>query len=242
MASPPSAAVAAVAPPVGAHGFGDRYDLPVPLSLWVGGAAIAVVLSFVVIGLFARSPAIAGGYPRFNLLRWRAARILVDPRLWRAGRITSVALLALIIAAGTFGNQNPTRNLAPTAVWIVWWVGFAYLSALVGNVWMVLNPWSALFSTVERLTKGELEWRFAYPRALGVWPAVLLFGAFAWTELVFDRRAVPAQLALLIIGYSLIIWGRHGGLRPVGVAFPRRSLRKGLRPAGPVRASRAPSD
>jgi hypothetical protein len=199
-------AVFAVAPPAGAHGFGDRYDLPVPLSLWVAGAAIAVVLSFVVVGVVVRTATTAGDYPRINLLRWRPARVLVDPRLWLAGRIASIAALILIVAAGVLGNQNPTRNLAPTAVWVVWWVGVAYLSALLGNVWMVVNPWSALFVAFERFVGGGIEWRRAYPRALGVWPAVLLFGAFAWTELVFNERAVPARLALLILGYSLITW------------------------------------
>ena len=196
----------AVAPPVEAHGFGDRYDLPVPFSLWVGGAAIAVVLSFLIMGLFLRGPAIAGGYPRLNLLRWRAARILVDPRLWWAGRTICVALLALTIAAGFFGIQDPTRNMAPTAVWVIWWVGIAYLSALLGNVWMIVNPWSTLFASVERFIDSGIERRYGYPRALGVWPAVLLFGGFAWTELAFNGRAVPAQLALLIVGYSLITW------------------------------------
>jgi len=45
-----------------------------------------------------------------------------------------------------------------------------------------------------------------YPRALGMWPAVVLFGAFAWAELMFNGRAVPAQVALLIVGYSMITW------------------------------------
>lgn len=198
--------VFAVTSPAGAHGFGDRYDLPVPLSLWVRGAAIAVVLSFLVMGMFLRSLAVAGGYPRLNLLRWRAARILVDPRLWWAGRITCAALLVLTIAAGFLGNQDPTRNVAPTAVWVIWWVGIAYLSALLGNVWAIVNPWSALFVAVERLIDGRITQRLGYPRALGVWPAVFLFGIFAWTELAFNGRAIPAQLAWLIVGYSLITW------------------------------------
>ena len=35
-----------------AHGFGQRYDLPVPLWLYLYGAGSAVLLSFVVFGLF----------------------------------------------------------------------------------------------------------------------------------------------------------------------------------------------
>src|SRR3989441_13075170 len=63
-----------------AHGFGQRYDLPVPLWLWVAGAAAAVGLSFVVIGLLVKSDPGPGDYPRLNLLRWRPGRLLVDRR------------------------------------------------------------------------------------------------------------------------------------------------------------------
>ncbi len=40
--------------PVYTHGFGERYDLPVPLNYFLVGAAATVALSFVVIGLFVR--------------------------------------------------------------------------------------------------------------------------------------------------------------------------------------------
>lgn len=35
-----------------AHGFGDRYDLPIPLSFYMMGAAMTVVLSFFFIWVF----------------------------------------------------------------------------------------------------------------------------------------------------------------------------------------------
>ena len=44
-------------PEVGAHGFGERYDLPIPLSYFLLGSALAVALSFAVIGWFIRSSA-----------------------------------------------------------------------------------------------------------------------------------------------------------------------------------------
>jgi hypothetical protein len=37
-----------------AHGFAERYDLPVPLNLYIGGSAAAVALSFVVVAYFVR--------------------------------------------------------------------------------------------------------------------------------------------------------------------------------------------
>jgi len=36
---------------------------------------------------------------------------------------------------------------------------------------------------------------------------VILFAAFSWIELVYDSRAVPSRLGLLIVGYSVIVWG-----------------------------------
>ena len=62
-----------------AHGFGERYDLPVPLWLYVTGAGAAVALSFVVIGVFMRGDPGGRGYPRLNLLRWPPFRLLTHP-------------------------------------------------------------------------------------------------------------------------------------------------------------------
>ena len=39
---------------VHAHGFGEKYDLPLPLSLYVTGAGLAVALSFVIVAVFVR--------------------------------------------------------------------------------------------------------------------------------------------------------------------------------------------
>ncbi|MDQ3328241.1 MAG: hypothetical protein M3506_06940 [Chloroflexota bacterium] len=52
---PALGALLALAPMTGAlaHGFGVRYTLPVPLWLYLYGAAAAVVLSFVLVGFFA---------------------------------------------------------------------------------------------------------------------------------------------------------------------------------------------
>ena len=45
-------ALGLLAKPAYAHGFGQRYDLPVPLNMFLIGAGATVALSFVVIGLF----------------------------------------------------------------------------------------------------------------------------------------------------------------------------------------------
>ena len=56
------------ASPVYAHAFGQRYDLPIPLSYFMAGAAATVALSFVIIGLFLKGGGAEYQYPRFNLL------------------------------------------------------------------------------------------------------------------------------------------------------------------------------
>jgi hypothetical protein len=223
-----ASAMLAVAPQAAlAHGFGQRYDLPVPLGLWVSAAAAAVVLSFVIIGFFSRASVRVDRYPRIDLLRFKLGRVLAGARSRLVVRLVSVGLLLLIVAASFLGDQNPTRNIAPIAIWVAWWVGFAYLSALVGNFWAVANPWAAIFAWAEALL-GPHRPVLAYPSWLGVWPAVLLFAAFAWIELIFTGRTVPATLGLLVAGYSLITWagmflfGRAIWLRyadPFAVAF-----------------------
>ena len=228
-----AAMAAAAAGPAAAHGFGQRYDLPVPLGLWIAGAAAAVAFSFVAIGLFMQWRPSGTRYPRLNLLRWRLPRLIAARRTRIAGQSLALALMLLVVAAGLFGDQTPTRNLAPTAIWIVWWVGFAYLSAVIGNLWAVINPVAAVFAWAEaaarrwpRLPRPTLALR--WPARLGAWPAIALFAAFAWTELVFEGRAIPQRLAMLLIAYAVLTWagmalvGRAAWLEngdPFAVAF-----------------------
>lgn len=230
---PIMAVTAASARPASAHGFGQRYDLPVPLGLWIAGAGAVVALSFVLVMLFMHWSPGGGRYPRLNLLRWSIARGLAGRTVRRLIQILFVVLLVLVVAAGLLGDQMPTRNIAPTAIWIVWWVGFAYLSALCGNLWSVVNPWSAVFGWFEALQRrwpGMLPapGRASWPPWLGAWPAIALFAAFAWIELVFEGRSIPSQLTLLVLAYSAISWmgmfafGRTVWLRngdPFAVAF-----------------------
>jgi hypothetical protein len=183
-----------------AHGFGIRYDLPVPLSLYLAGAGSAVALSFVVIALF------AGAAPRpVAAARPRARRPSLPARC-PAGEAIAVALFVAVMLAGWFGDQDPLMNLAPTAVWITWWVGLSYLSAVFGNLWGLANPWAAMFAWTERLCGGRLSLDLRYPAWLDVWPGVLLLFAFVWIELIYPRSAVPAAIAALGLCYSLVTW------------------------------------
>ena len=157
------------------------------------------------------------------------ARLLASGSVRWFIKIASAALFILILAAGLIGVQDPYENLAPTMVWIIWWVGMAYVSALFGNLWALINPWSMLFE-IDAWFYGavrpgsRLGFGFTYPSWLGVWPACVLFILYTWAELVWPARAEPSSLAVLILIYSAITWagmllfGRAAWLRG-GEAF-----------------------
>jgi hypothetical protein len=96
-------------------------------------------------------------------------------------------------------------------VWAIWWVGMAYISALLGNLWALVNPLDTLFAWGEalcaRIRPGcNLSLGLRYPDALGVWPAVVLFLAFVWTELVWEHSDSPRHLASAMLAYSVLTW------------------------------------
>jgi hypothetical protein len=194
-----------------AHGFGARYDLPIPLSLYLAGAGFTVAMSFAMLAAFARSAPGSGDYWRFNLARTAAGRLLVAPGFLLACRAVAVVAYLGVIASGIFGVQSPLKNIAPIMVWAIWWVGMAYISALLGNLWALINPLDTLFAWAEafytRLLPGRtLAIGLRYPDSLGAWPAVALFVGFVWMELVWEHSDSPAYLVAAMIGYSSLTW------------------------------------
>jgi hypothetical protein len=199
------------AAPAFAHAFGERYDLPVPLWLYLIGAGAAVLLSFVVMALFVRGASEFQRYPRFDLLRRPVGRFLAHPFTLSVVRALSVGVFLLVLATGFFGNQDAIRNIAPTLVWVLWWVGMAYVSALVGDAWALINPWRILFAWLEKLYRLVAGKELPvlgrpYPKWLGYWPAVLFFLVFAWAEIVWHHSEEPGNVALLAAVYSAITW------------------------------------
>ena len=204
-------AIFSSASPVSAHAFGARYDLPLPLEYYLAAAGAAVALSFVMMALAFDSRAVRAKGFWIDLLKYRPVRILAHPITVIVIKILSVGLFCLVLAAGFFGNQDPVKNFAPTFIWIIWWVGLAYIAALIGNIWPTINPWSNFIDGVERVSRlfgwrGTLSFERAYPRWLGVWPAIVLFVLFAWFELIFEAAKTPATLATSILLYSGVTW------------------------------------
>src|SRR5262249_360468 len=180
-----------------------------PLSLYVTGACAAIVLTFLIVGLFVRNVPRAQGYPRVDLSIHGLGRLCALPGPAFILKFCGLVIFIITIIAGFRGQDDPYRNIAPTMVWIIFWVGLAYVCAFIGNLWVLINPWNAIFESVEtiycELTNRPALWLgLRYPENLGTWPAFVLLLAFSWIELIYPSPAVPLHIAWLAIGYSVL--------------------------------------
>jgi hypothetical protein len=190
-----------------AHGFGDRYDLPVPLGLYMSAAGASVALSFFLIGIFAKRD-VVDRYPKINSREFKIGRGLAHPVTTGLVQALSAAMFALYLLTGLLGSEDPNENFAPTMTWIVFWVGIAYVSALIGDIWALVNPWKIIFGYAESLiwkvSGRDLARYEQYPGRLAAWLAVAFFLAFAWVEIVYTGSHVPFNIAVLALVYSAI--------------------------------------
>jgi hypothetical protein len=136
-------------------------------------------------------------------------RILLS-RIARRGLAALGALLLLVVfLAAVLGPRSSQDNLAPTFVYVVFWVGLVPVSVLLGDLFRVLNPWRALADAAAwawRAAGGRYAPPLAYPAWLGRYPAALLLLSFATLELAYSRPSDPRMLALAILLYSLLTW------------------------------------
>lgn len=183
-----------------AHGLSGKQDLPIPRWLFAWAASIVLVASF--IGLAA-----LWAKPRLQAVRERP--ILTAPRaLELLAGILGVAAFAVVVYAGYAGAQVATGNLAPTVIYVVFWVGIPFASAVFGDVFRAFNPWLAIGKAsgwvARRLGGGTVPEPVAYPPSLGRWPAVAGVVIFAWVELVYANRDQPSQLATMAVAYAAV--------------------------------------
>jgi hypothetical protein len=150
----------------------------------------------------------------------------------RGLRIACVACLALTLSIALFGSRDPDQNLSLTLFWQVFLLGLLYLTAVIGDVYALANPWRTIAEWIE----GGRQPRWQYPSWLGYWPAIGAYVALIWLELFAHPR--PALLAQMLVAYSAVTlagayafgtaaWFRCGELfavllRTVGMLAPVR--------------------
>src|SRR3954471_15238776 len=145
-----------------AHGIVGRADLPIPSELFGAAAAVVLVLSFL---------ALASGWtkPRLEHVRERALFRLPLAVEVVCGAI-GVLVFSVVAYAGLAGTSSQQDNLAPTAVFVGFWVGVPFLSLLIGDWFRLFNPWRAIGRATGwvagRLSPGEAGEVFPYPDRL----------------------------------------------------------------------------
>lgn len=203
-----------------AHTGGRGFILLLPTERYIVGGALVVALSFVVMALVP-----IAGLRALERARWRLGRL---PGTDGIGPSLGALVVTLgLVVAGYAGSRDPLANPLPLVVWTVWWVGFTFLHALIGNLWAFLNPWRGLYRLITVLP-GLRGWRerppLGYPRWLGYWPAIILFLAFAWFELIHPAPQDPDRLAGVVTVYlsatlvGMLLFGERAWLQ-YGEAF-----------------------
>jgi hypothetical protein len=132
------------------HGFGVRYDLPASLALYLFAAGGVVLISFVLVVMFAGDKVgdRAVRYPR-RAVPWLLP-IARSPLPRIVGGLIGVLSLLAVVVTGLFGSAEATRNPSEYLVWIYFWALTVIVSGLVGTLWFLLNPWAAIYGPRRR--------------------------------------------------------------------------------------------
>ncbi|WP_020573626.1 hypothetical protein [Actinopolymorpha alba] len=184
-----------------AHGIGERTDLPLPLDLVLQGAALALLVSFLGLGVLWRTPRFRGsaaGRPLPGVLQVLGASALI-PQAVRACALALAVFTGLVAVAG----PDDDRNLAPYVAYVLFWVGIPVASILVGPVWRTANPLRLVHRLLASLPGlPAASGLRPYPERLGHWPAAAGLLAFVWLELVAPGRTSPRVIALFFVTYA----------------------------------------
>ncbi|WP_432478988.1 hypothetical protein [Nocardioides sp. GXQ0305] len=192
-----------------AHGIGGAKDLPIPLSFMLVGAAVALVVSFVVLAFAWRTPRLDGAHAGRELPVWVGDAVDSAWVHWplRLFGLAVTAYTGWAALAGVDAAANPTLGV----FYIYLWVGLVPLSLALGNVWPLLSPVRTLHEVTSRLLGSPADrGMLGYPAWLGHWPAALGLFAFVWTELV----SPDAELVTTVVRWFLV----YAGVMLVGAA------------------------
>ena len=187
--------------PIVAHAFGKRYDLPVPLWLFVFGGALVVFASFLLVLPRAVAPAAAGEVRYAD----RTAMRRPAPIRWTIALLVTCGL----VLAGLAGSQAVAENIVPSFFWLLVWVAVPISCGVIGDWTRPVNPFAALARVLDRpslrqalLGDGSVV---RWPDRVGWWPAVALFFTVACGELIYNGDATrPAFTASALIVYAVV--------------------------------------
>ena len=182
-----------------AHGIGERGDLPLPLFLFVWAMILALVISFVALGVLWTEPRLAQAAKGRKLADYNTTLVLH----W-LGRFVAFGLYLVCLYAAFFGLDARDRNIVPVTFYVVVWVGAQLFGGLVGDVWGAINP----IATLARLAEGASRFVGRVPgdgpTSWGHWPAALGMLIFLFYELSHPSGADPRTLGWLLAAHAAI--------------------------------------
>jgi len=185
-----------------AHGVGGRTDLPLPLWLFSYGAGAVLLASFAALRVLWRRPRLREAAPGAAL---PSPVQLVTLPLAILLRGLGILALAVVFVAAWWGPDDAGANIAPIAVYVVFWVGLQVVSALAGDVWSAMNPLRTIAAPLPRTTAR------ADP---GHWTAAAMVLSFVWLELAYHDPSSPRVVGTWLAAYCLaalagaVWWGR----------------------------------
>jgi hypothetical protein len=180
--------------------FGTVYNLPIPFGIYASGATAALVASFVIVGYVLKVPAMGADLRGVQADRSTESKATVPQWIVRSLAGVSVFGLLLTIATGLFGSANSFINFNMTFFWIIFALGFTYVTALLGDLYALINPWRTMCRALERISPEIFRGRLRYPEWLGYYPALALYMAFIWIELF--GRIQPRTLSVILLVYT----------------------------------------
>ncbi|MDE0169303.1 MAG: fenitrothion hydrolase [bacterium] len=191
----------AAALPAAAHGVGGRIDLPIPVWQFAWAAALAVIVSFAMLGRFWTRPRLESAAPGVSLpeLAQAIGRLCVP-----LARLVGLAAFVVLLYAALVGSREVTSNIAPYAVFIVFWVGVQLVSAVIGDVWAGLDPFRTL-ADIGAWLRAEAIRQPMSPAGHGAgnrWWAVGAMFTFVWLELAYHGGASPRSIGAYLSLYT----------------------------------------
>jgi hypothetical protein len=203
-----------------AHGGDRAFVLLLPTGYYLLGGTLAVAATFLLLAFIPKGISDRLATARLPLLTLRSPSPV-------ATSLLSFLFLAFLVATGFAGSRDPLANPLPLTIWTLWWVGFTLATAVFGNLWAYLNPWTGPYRIVVRRA-GQMKSPLRYPSWLGYWPAIVLFLGFAWFELIDIAPDNPERLAVAVGAYwlftfiALVLFGEEAWLdraEPFSVFF-----------------------
>ena len=188
-----------------AHGVGRVYQSPLPLWLYLLGAAATVAASFMLRAIVGDR---AGARPE-RKLAGETFSIVATRLLVTAG----VFFLVLTIAAGAFGS-DAALTLPAVLFWVGLIVGTITLSAVMAGSWERIDPWG----TLERFYRTEeAQPRPALQRRVETmwWIAPVTIYLLFWFELVSGVGFDSFWIVAVLLAYTLLVLSLRAPLGPV---------------------------